>query len=38
MKKRIVVALGHRALGITLPQQKKAVKGTAAILADQVEE
>lgn len=38
MKKRIVVALGHRALGITLPQQKKAVKGTAAILADLVEE
>ena len=26
MKKRVVVALGHRALGTTLPEQKEAVK------------
>lgn len=26
MKKRVVVALGHRALGTTLPEQKVAVK------------
>ena len=28
MKKRVVVALGHRALGTTLPEQKEAVKRT----------
>ena len=28
MKKRVVVALGHRALGTTLPEQKGAVKKT----------
>ena len=28
MKKRVVVALGHRALGTTLPEQKEAVKKT----------
>lgn len=38
MKKRIVVALGHRALGTTFPEQQKAVKSSAAILADLVEE
>ncbi|MDO5424471.1 MAG: carbamate kinase [Eubacteriales bacterium] len=38
MKKRMVVALGHRALGTTLPAQKKAVKQSAAVLADLVEE
>lgn len=38
MKKRIVIALGHRALGTTLPEQKKAVKTSAAVLADMVEE
>ena len=32
MKKRIVIALGHRALGTTLPEQKKAVKTSAAVL------
>ena len=38
MKKRIVIALGHRALGTTLPEQKKAVKTSASVLADMVEE
>ena len=34
MKKRVVVALGHRALGTTLPEQKTAVKHTAKGIAD----
>lgn len=34
MKKRVVVALGHRALGTTLPEQKVAVKKTAGVIAD----
>ncbi|SHJ96355.1 carbamate kinase [Hespellia stercorisuis] len=38
MKKRVVVALGHRALGTTLPEQKTAVKKTAEVIADLVEE
>lgn len=38
MKKRVVVALGHRALGTTLPDQKLAVHSSAVILADLVEE
>ncbi len=38
MKKRVVVALGHRALGTTFPEQQKAVKSSAKILADLVEE
>lgn len=38
MKKRVVVALGHRALGITLPDQKEAVKRTAQSIADLIEE
>lgn len=38
MKKRVVVALGHRALGITLPEQKEAVKRTAVSIADLIEE
>ena len=38
MKKRVVVALGHRALGITLPEQKEAVKRTAQSIADLIEE
>ena len=33
-KKRIVLALGHMALGTNLPEQKKAVAGTAKIIAD----
>lgn len=38
MKKRVVVALGHRALGTTLPEQKVAVKNTAKAIADLIEE
>lgn len=37
-KKKVVIALGHRALGNTLPEQKKAVKSTAAIIARLVKE
>ncbi len=33
-KKRIVMALGHRALGTNLPEQKAAVAGTARVVAD----
>lgn len=36
-KKRVVVALGHRALGTTLPEQKKAAKEAAKAIADLVE-
>lgn len=36
-RKRVVAALGHRALGTTLPQQKKATKKTAKAIADLVE-
>lgn len=38
MKKRIVVALGHRALGTTFPEQQTAVRSSARILADLIEE
>ena len=38
MKKRVVLALGHRALGTTLPEQKVAVKKTAKCIADLIEE
>ena len=38
MKKRVVVALGHRALGTTLPEQKIAVKHSAKCIADLIEE
>lgn len=38
MKKKVVVALGHKALGTTFPEQHKAVLYTAKILADLVEE
>ena len=38
MKKKVVVALGHRALGATLPEQMTAVKKTAVSIADLVEE
>ena len=31
-KKRLVLTLGHRALGATLPEQKAAVKNTAKYL------
>ncbi len=36
-KKRIVVALGHRALGTTLPEQKRATEKSARAVADLVE-
>ena len=36
--KKIVVALGHSALGKTFPEQKEAVKNAAAAIADLVEE
>lgn len=38
MKKRVVVALGHRALGTTLPEQKEAVGRSAKVIADLIEE
>ena len=34
MKQKIVIALGHRALGTTFPEQKTAVKNSAKVLAD----
>ncbi len=37
-EKTVVVALGHRALGTTLPQQKEASKAAAKVIADLVEE
>ncbi len=37
MKKRIVVALGHKALGTTLPEQKIAVKNTSKSIGDLIE-
>lgn len=36
-RKRVVVALGHRALGTTLPEQFEATKKTAKVLVDLVE-
>ena len=33
-KKKIVIALGHEALGTTLPEQKKATRETAKAVAD----
>ena len=38
MKKRVVLALGHRALGTTLPEQKAAIARTAKCIADLIEE
>lgn len=38
MKKKVVVALGHRALGTTLPEQMVAVKKTAVSISDLIEE
>ncbi|MDO4474418.1 MAG: carbamate kinase [Eubacteriales bacterium] len=38
MKKRVVVALGHRALGTTLPEQKEAVKRSSRVIADLIED
>lgn len=37
-KKRIVIALGHDALGTTLPEQQKAIKRTAKAIAEFVRE
>ena len=37
-EKTVVVALGHRALGTTLPEQKTATKLAAKVIADLVEE
>ena len=37
-KKKVVVALGHKALGTTLPEQMTAVKNAAKAVADLVEE
>ena len=37
-KKRIVMALGHDALGTKLPEQKAAVGGTAKIIADFIQD
>jgi carbamate kinase len=36
-KKRMVIALGHKDLGYTLPEQKEAVKRTAVMIGDFVE-
>lgn len=36
-KKKVVVALGHKALGTTFPEQKTAVKNAAKAIADLVE-
>ena len=38
MKKKVVIALGHSALGTTFPEQQVAVKASEKILADLVEE
>lgn len=37
-KKRIVMALGHNALGTNLPEQKRAVAKTAKVIADFIQE
>ena len=37
-KKRIAIALGHDALGITLPEQKKAAKSAAKAIADLIQD
>ena len=38
MKKKVVVALGHKALGTTFPEQQSALKASVPILADLIEE
>lgn len=38
MKKRVVVALGHRALGTNLPKQMEATRKTAKVIADLIED
>ena len=37
-KKRIVLALGHDALGTNLPEQKAAVAKTAKVIADLIQD
>lgn len=37
-KKKLVIALGHEALGTTLPEQKTAIKKTAKAVADLIED
>ena len=37
-KKRIVLALGHHALGTNLPEQKEAVTKTAKVIADFIQD
>lgn len=37
-KKKVVVALGHQALGTTLPEQMTAVKNSSKVIADLIEE
>ena len=37
-KKRMVIALGHKDLGFTLPEQKAAVARTATMIGDFVED
>lgn len=37
MKKKVVIALGHKALGTTFPEQKVAVKASARVLANLIE-
>ena len=37
-KKKVVVALGHTALGKTMPEQRENVKKAAKAIADLVEE
>lgn len=38
MRKKVVIALGHRALGDTLPRQKEATKKTAKVIVQLVKE
>ena len=38
MRKKVVVALGHRALGTTLPEQQLAVKKSSKAIADLIED
>ena len=37
-KKKVVIALGHRALGTTLPEQLEAVKKSAKVIADLIQD
>lgn len=37
-KKRIVMAIGHKDMGINLPEQKEAVKRTAKVIADFIQD